>query len=225
MASLLFDLVDEKVTYQTKVALQHVTFQIEQGEKIALIGPSGAGKTTLLRRLYEKSQNRNQKKESAFVHQDYSLVPQLSVFHNVYMGRLDQNSAITNLKNLIRPQRNILAEIELVLADLDLSEQINQKAGTLSGGQKQRTAIARALYRNSRILLADEPVASIDIQQAVAVLDLIFERTETVIASLHAVNFARQYAQRIIGLRQGRILFDLPSQKVTDEMLNKLYCR
>ena len=117
------------------------------------------------------------------------------------------------------------AEIESVLKDLDLVEQINQRVGTLSGGQQQRTAIARAVYRGGRLFLADEPVASIDIQQAETVLDLIFGRTETVIASLHAVNFARQYAHRIIGLRQGRVFFDSPSKEVTDDMLNKLYHR
>ena len=225
MASELFNLVDEKVAYKTKIALQQITLKIERGEKIALIGPSGSGKTTLLYCLHEKNQSQNPNDESVFVHQDYALVPQLSVFHNVYIGRLDRNSVGTNLKNLIWPQSKVRAEIESVLKDLDLVEQINQRVGTLSGGQQQRTAIARAVYRGGRLFLADEPVASIDIQQAKTVLDLIFGRTETVIASLHAVNFARQYAHRIIGLRQGRFFFDSPSEEVTDDMLNKLYHR
>ena len=225
MASELFNLVDEKVAYKTKIALQQITLKIERGEKIALIGPSGSGKTTLLYCLHEKNQSRNPNDESVFVHQDYALVPQLSVFHNVYIGRLDRNSVGTNLKNLVWPQSKVRAEIESVLKDLDLVEQINQRVGTLSGGQQQRTAIARAVYRGGRLFLADEPVASIDIQQAETVLDLIFGRTETVIASLHAVNFARQYAHRIIGLRQGRVFFDSPSKEVTDDMLNKLYHR
>ena len=225
MASELFNLVDEKVAYKTKIALQQITLKIERGEKIALIGPSGSGKTTLLYCLHEKNRSQNPNDESVFVHQDYALVPQLSVFHNVYIGRLDRNSVGTNLKNLVWPQSKVRAEIESVLKDLDLVEQINQRVGTLSGGQQQRTAIARAVYRGGSLFLADEPVASIDIQQAETVLDLIFGRTETVIASLHAVNFARQYAHRIIGLRQGRVFFDSPSKEVTDDMLNKLYHR
>ena len=225
MASELFNLVDEKVAYKAKIALQQITLKIERGEKIALIGPSGSGKTTLLYRLHEKNQIQNPNDESAFVHQDYALVPQLSVFHNVYIGRLDRNSVGANLRNLIRPQSNVRAEIESVLKALDLVEQINQRVGTLSGGQQQRTAIARAVYRGGHLFLADEPVASIDIQQAETVLNLIFGGTKTVIASLHAVNFARQYAQRIIGLRQGRVLFDSPSEEVTNDMLNKLYHR
>ena len=225
MASELFNLVDEKVAYKAKIALQQITLKIERGEKIALIGPSGSGKTTLLYYLHEKNQIQNPNDESAFVHQDYALVPQLSVFHNVYIGRLDRNSVGANLRNLIRPQSNVRAEIESVLKDLDLVEQINQRVGTLSGGQQQRTAIARAVYRGGHLFLADEPVASIDIQQAETVLNLIFGGAKTVIASLHAVNFARQYAQRIIGLRQGRVLFDSPSEEVTNDMLNKLYHR
>ena len=132
MASELFNLVDEKVAYKTKIALQQITLKIERGEKIALIGPSGSGKTTLLYCLHEKNQSQNPNDESVFVHQDYALVPQLSVFHNVYIGRLDRNSVGTNLKNLVWPQSKVRAEIESVLKDLDLVEQINQRVGTLS---------------------------------------------------------------------------------------------
>ena len=161
--------VDEKVAYKTKIALQQITLKIERGEKIALVGPSGQGNDLLWPSRKNQSQNPND--ESVFVHQDYALVPQLSVFHNVYIGRLDRNSVGTNLKTFNWPQSKVWAEIESVLKDLDLVEQ-PIKDGTLSGGQQQRTAIARAVYRGA---LADEPVASIDIQQAETVLDLIFE--------------------------------------------------
>ena len=225
---LLFDLVDERADYQNKVALKRITLRIRQGEKIALMDPSGAGKTTLLRLLYERSQlplngYQNVLNEVAYVDQHYALVSQLSVLHNVYMGRLDRNSTFFNLRNLIRPQKTVLTEIELILTDLNMEQQINQTTGTLSGGQKQRTAIARAMYKGGNLLLADEPISSIDVQQAGAILDLLCQNAETIVMSLHNVDFAMKYAQRIIGLRQGEILFDQPTSHVTLTMLDTLY--
>lgn len=170
----LFRLYRESVAYQDNVALKNISLQIDWGEKVAFIGPSGAGKTTLLRTLYERAAN-----DAAFVHQHYALVPQLSVFHNVYIGRLD--------------------------------------------GQQQRVAVARAVYRGEDILFADEPVSSVDPHQADMVLQLIVQNAETVVLSLHAVGFALKFAERIIGLRNGEIQFDLPVEKVTQAMLSELY--
>lgn len=225
---LLFDLMGEGADYQNKVALKHITLKIHRGEKIALMGPSGAGKTTLLRLLFEKSQlplndYRNVSNGVAFVDQHYALVPQLSVLHNVYMGRLDRNSTFFNLRNLIRPHKTVLTEIEPILTALNMDQQINQTTGTLSGGQQQRTAIARAMYRGGNLLLADEPVSSIDVQQAGAILDLLCQSAETIVMSLHNVDFAMKYALRIIGLRQGEILFDQPASHVTSTILDRLY--
>ena len=214
----LFRLYRESVAYQDNVALKNISLQIDWGEKVAFIGPSGAGKTTLLRTLYKRAAN-----GAAFVHQHYALVPQLSVFHNVYIGRLDGHSTVFNLLNLLKPQKKILLEILPILRALGIEEKSFEKVGTLSGGQQQRVAVARAVYRGEDILFADEPVSSVDPHQADMVLQLIVQNAETVVLSLHAVGFALKFAERIIGLRNGEIQFDLPVEKVTQAMLSELY--
>jgi phosphonate transport system ATP-binding protein len=213
----MLHLSGESVAYENQIALKNITLDIERGEKVALIGPSGAGKTTLLRTLYARVAN-----QSAFVHQHYALVPQLSVFHNAYIGRLDRHSIWYNVLNLLKPQRYILKEVLPVLQALGLEDKTFEKAGALSGGQQQRVAVARAMYRGESILLADEPVSSIDPHQADAVMELIMQ-TETVIMSLHAVDVALKFAERIIGLREGQLRFDLPAAQVTPTLLRDLY--
>lgn len=213
----MFHLSGESVAYANQIALKHITLDIERGEKIALIGPSGAGKTTLLRTLYERAAH-----QSAFVHQHYALVPQLSVFHNTYIGRLDRHSTWYNVLNLLKPQKQILQDVLPVLQALGLEDKTFEKVGALSGGQQQRVAVARAMYRGEDILLADEPVSSVDPHQADAVMELIIQ-TETVIMSLHAVEVALKFAERIIGLREGQLLFDLPAAQVTPTLLRELY--
>jgi phosphonate transport system ATP-binding protein len=213
----MFHLSGESVAYENNIALKNITLDIERGEKVALIGPSGAGKTTLLRTLYERAAN-----QSAFVHQHYALVPQLSVFHNTYIGRLDRHSTWYNVLNLLKPRTRILKDVLPVLQALGLGDKAFEKVGTLSGGQQQRVAVARAMYRGESILLADEPVSSVDPHQADAVMELIIQ-TETVIMSLHAVDVALKFAERIIGLREGQLHFDLPAAHVTQTMLRELY--
>lgn len=214
----LINLQGERVAYGETVALQNITLQIAAGEKVALIGPSGAGKTTLLRTLYERMTDR-----SAFVHQHYALVPQLSTFHNVYMGRLDHHSTFYNILNLIKPQKKILGDIRPILHVVGIEDKIFDKVETLSGGQQQRVAVARAIYRGEPVLLADEPISSVDPHQAGAVMELIIKHADTVIMSLHAVEFALKFADRIIGLREGHIQFDLPADHITQAMLRTLY--
>ena len=216
--TLLFDLKHERVAYESNVALKDITLQIHRGEKVALIGPSGAGKTTLLRTLYERVPDR-----SAFVHQHYALVPPLSVFHNVYIGRLDRYSTCYNLLNLLQPQKKILEDMRPILRALGMEDKTFVKVGTLSGGQQQRVAVARAMYRGKNILLADEPVSSVDPHQADMVMQLIVQNAETIVMSLHAVEFAFKCADRIIGLCQGQLQFDLPAKDVTQTMLQELY--
>ena len=213
----MFHLSGESVAYENNIALKKITLDIGRGEKVALIGPSGAGKTTLLRTLYERAAN-----QSAFVHQHYALVPQLSVFHNTYIGRLDRHSTWYNILNLLKPRKQILKDVVPVLQALGLEDKTFEKVGALSGGQQQRVAVGRALYRGESILLADEPVSSVDPHQADAVMELIIQ-TETVIMSLHAVDVALKFAERILGLREGQLLFDLPAAQVTPTMLQELY--
>ena len=214
----LFRLDRENVSYQDFIALKNVTLEINQGERVGLIGPSGAGKTTLLRTLYQKVSD-----QSAFVHQHYALVPQLSAFHNVYIGRLDRNSTSQNLINLVYPREKVRQEILPILDSLGIEEKSFAKVGELSGGEQQRVAVARAIYRQESILLADEPVSSVDPHQAGIVLELINQVAETVVMSLHAVELAIKYAERIIGLHNGEIQFDLSAEEVTPIMLKELY--
>lgn len=214
----LFRLNQENVSYQDTIVLKNVTLEINQGEKVGLIGPSGAGKTTLLQTLYQKVSD-----QSAFVHQHYALVPQLSAFHNVYIGRLDQNSTSQNLINLIYPREKVRQEIIPILDSLGIEAKSFIRVGELSGGEKQRVAVARAIYRQESILLADEPVSSVDPHQAGTVLELINQVAETVVMSLHAVELALKYAERIIGLYNGEIQFDLSAEEVTPIMLKELY--
>ena len=214
----MFELEGISVAYDGEPVLRDIHLRIEAGEKIVFIGPSGAGKTTLLRQLFELSQE-----HAAFIHQDYALVPQLSAFHNVCSGRLDRNGTARNLLNLIRPQKRELEEVGPILEKLGMGEKIFEPVHALSGGQQQRVAGARAIYRGAGVLLGDEPVSSIDPHQANAVLQIIRERIATVVLSLHDVGLALELFDRIIGLRAGRIEFDVPGDQVDREMLAGLY--
>jgi phosphonate transport system ATP-binding protein len=214
----LFELQHVDVSYAQNPALQDITLEIGEGETVALIGPSGAGKTTLLNKLYQMRAD-----DCAFVHQQYALVPQLSVFHNIYIGRLDRRATWRNLLNLIRPQQRVIDEVMPILDTLGMTEKIFTRVEALSGGQQQRVAVGRAMYRGGRVLLADEPVSSIDPLQGEAVLDLIVHTGKTVVMALHSVGFARRFADRIIGLCAGRIKFDQPAAQLTQTDLDALF--
>lgn len=214
----MFCLEDVSISYENQLALQNIYLKIDKGEKLALIGPSGAGKTTLLRKLYEISQVK-----TALIHQQFALVPQLTCFHNVYTGRLNENHTLYNLLNLIKPQKKELKQILPILTSLELDQKLYTRAGELSGGQQQRVAIARAIFRKADLLLADEPFSSIDPHQAVKILNLLMSSYETTVLSIHSVELALKYLPRIVAVKEGRILFDLPSKLVTDKLLNQLY--
>jgi phosphonate transport system ATP-binding protein len=216
----LFELHNVNVSYGGHIALHDISLAIGEGETVALIGASGAGKTTLLNKLYAM-----QADACAFVHQHYALVPQLSVFHNIYMGQLDRRPNWYNLLNLIKPRKRVLEEVYPILDTLGLREKIFSKVGALSGGQQQRVAVGRAMYRGGRVLLADEPVSSIDALQGEAVLNLILMAGKTVVAALHSVDFAHRFFGRIIGLCGGHIRFDLPAERVSQSDIDTLYLK
>jgi phosphonate transport system ATP-binding protein len=214
----MFNLERLSVAYRDKPVLNDISLRIRAGEKVVIIGPSGAGKSTLLRKLYEL-----QPRHSAFIHQDYALVPQLTAFHNVCIGRLDRNNLLHNLLNLIRPRPDELEQVRPILESLGMGDKLLALVSTLSGGQQQRVAVGRAIYRGSDIVLGDEPVASIDPHQANAVLQYLRESAETVILSLHDVELALEYFDRIVGLRDGNVVFDLPCGQVDHTLLTDLY--
>lgn len=216
--SVLFDLRSESVRYDAEHALRDVTLQINQGERIALVGASGAGKSTLLRLLYERAIV-----QAALVPQDFGLVKNLSVFHNVYMARLHQHGALYNLANLIKPLAREVQAILPLLERLDMAEKLYEPTGQLSGGQQQRTAVARALHQGSAVVMADEPVSSVDEHQSRRVLDALVDGHETVIMALHDVNLAVSYSTRVVGLENGRITLDRPTHQLKTEELDALY--
>ncbi|MDX2471481.1 MAG: ATP-binding cassette domain-containing protein [SAR324 cluster bacterium] len=217
MPSIL-QLTEFTCLYGEKVALKNISLTIKKGEKVALIGPSGAGKTTLLKELFTLT-----KLPKSFVPQAQALVTQLSLFHNVYMGALDHYCVFYNLLNLLFPQKLMKEKMMPTLQNLGISQRLTEPMGSFSGGEQQRAAIARALFRKAEVLLADEPVSSLDPVTAAKALDLIFTQRETVVVSLHSVELALAKAKRIIGIKAGQIQFDLESTEVTQSMLDKLY--
>jgi phosphonate transport system ATP-binding protein len=214
----LFALHGANLGYGGPPVLADVTLQIEAGERVAVIGPSGAGKSTLLSALYQQ-----QRQRTALVPQDGALVKQLSVYHNVYVGRLDRHGALYNLVNLVRPFRAPLAAVTAILEQLDMADKLFAPVGELSGGQQQRTAVARALYHGGDVLLGDEPVSAVDGVQARDVLAAINRACRTVVLVMHDLALALELATRVIGLRQGRVVFDRPVADVTPERLDSLY--
>ena len=177
-----------------------------RGECVALMGRSGAGKSTLLGLLYDQMPH-----EIALVPQAAALVKPLSVFHNVFMGRLDRHSTAYNLRNLVWPAKHEIAQVADVLADVELAEKIRTPASTLSGGQQQRVSVARALYNGRPVLLGDEPVSALDIVQGAVILQLLRARHETLVLVLHDIGLALQHADRIIVLEHGRKIIDQPA--------------
>ena len=214
----MFELENVSIAYEDEPVLRDISLQICSGEKVVLIGQSGAGKSTLLKKLYDTRQQR-----AAFIHQDYALVPQLSVFHNVCIGRLDKHGTGYNLLNLVRPRKNALAEVAPLLEALGMRDKIHERVSNLSGGQQQRVAVARAIYRGGDAVLGDEPVSAIDPHQAGAVLELLVQRSGTLVLAMHDVQLALKHFGRIVGLREGSMIFDLPSEQVDEGILRALY--
>ncbi|HTO19258.1 MAG TPA: ATP-binding cassette domain-containing protein [Pseudomonas sp.] len=207
--------------YQGRQVLQSVSLSLRPGERITLLGRSGAGKSTLLKLLHQ--QCRDHSDEPAWIPQTLGLVANLSVFHNVYSGRLDRHAWPANLLNLAWPQARAKRAIHALLEELELADALFSATGSLSGGQQQRVAIARALYRGGERLLADEPLAGLDPPLAARVMTLIGTRFSSWVMALHDPAIARQYASRVIGLRDGAIALDCPAAELESAELAGLY--
>ena len=229
--------------YPAVEALRPVSLSVRQGETVALLGPSGSGKTTLLSLMageieptsglvrlngFDLARTRpgcELARQVGMVHQQFDLVPNLSALQNVLAGRLGQWGLARSLLSLVWPRdrQAALAALERV----GVVERARQRAGRLSGGEQQRVAIARLFLQDPLVILADEPVASLDPARATEILENLVESArsagKTLIASMHAVDLARTHFARLIGLRNGAIQFDLPAKRVTDPMLTKLY--
>ncbi|MCF5166520.1 ATP-binding cassette domain-containing protein [Pseudomonas congelans] len=227
------------------LALRGLDLSIDRGERVAIIGPSGAGKTTLLNLLasalppsagqlqvlgtdpWQLSSKRRQRLRSriALIHQAPPLPARQRVVTAVSAGRLGQWGLGKSLLNLLHPLD--IGGAREVLARLDLADKLFERCQQLSGGQLQRVGIARALYQQPELLLADEPVSAMDPRLADHTLALLcqhaIEHNMTLVASLHAVELALAHFPRVIGVRDGRIHFDLAASEVGREHLDTLY--
>jgi phosphonate transport system ATP-binding protein len=204
--------------YGGETVLGPLSITVVRGEKVALVGRSGVGKSTLIRLMYE-----HWPEDAALVPQELGLVQSLSVFHNVYMGRLGERPSWYNLLTLVRPFRRDVEAVQAVLEKLSIADKIHDRAGELSGGQRQRTAIARALYQQGRLLLADEPVSALDGPQAEVVMAALTGAFETAVIAMHDVELALRFTDRVIGIQQGQVVLDARSQDLQAHDLRFLY--
>jgi phosphonate transport system ATP-binding protein len=230
-------------------ALDAVSLRIAPGEMVALIGASGSGKSTLLRHISglvaADSQSgairvngvnvqsggrvardiRRVRREIGFVFQQFNLVARLPVMTNVLAGQLSKMPMWRSLLRLFT--RDERREALRALARVGIAERAHQRASTLSGGQQQRAAIARALVQKARIILADEPIASLDPESARRVMELLAEINRhdgiTVVVSLHQVGFALKYCQRVVALDRGRVVYDGLAAGLSAERLRAIY--
>ncbi|MGR7922425.1 ATP-binding cassette domain-containing protein [Zobellella denitrificans] len=214
----LFRFHQDTLGYAGTPVLRELSLEVREGDKVALLGESGTGKSTLLRRLRELRPH-----EVAWCPQQPGLVPMLSAFHNIYMGRLERHPFWYNLANLVRPLARPRAEITELASQLGLAGQLWTAAERLSGGQQGRVGLGRALYQQKPIFIGDEPVSALDERQADELLRLVCARHRTVVLALHNVEQALTHCTRIVGLRQGRVVLDAASQALTPDQLRTLY--
>jgi phosphonate transport system ATP-binding protein len=231
--------------FGSKRAVDNVSLEIPSGQMVGVIGRSGAGKSTLLRminRLADVSEGtiefdglrvsslkgkalRDWQRDCAMIFQQFNLVPRLDVLTNVMLGRLNHRSPLLSLLQIFSEDEQLMAL--KALERLDIAQTASQWAQTLSGGQQQRVAIARALMQEPRMILADEPIASLDPRNAQIVMDQLKainqEHGITVITNLHTLDTARSYCERIIGMAAGRVVFDGPPEQLTTEVARELY--
>ncbi len=231
--------------FGTARAVDAASFVIDRPMVVGIIGSSGAGKSTLLRminRLTDASAGRLMiggrdvlalngrarrawQADCAMIFQQFNLVPRLDVVSNVLHGLLNKRGVLPTLMNIWAR-----ADIDRAIGILDrlgIAEQACKRAAALSGGQQQRVAIARALMQDPRIILADEPIASLDPMNAQIVMDTLRrihdEDGRTVIANLHTLDTARRYCDRVIGMRKGRIVFDGSPAQLTTGAARDIY--
>ena len=226
-------------------AVDNVSIEIQQGQFVGVIGRSGAGKSTMLRlvnRLIDPTSGsisfdgieitqlkgralRDWRRDCAMIFQQFNLVDRLDVLTNVLIGRLAAHGFMSSMAMRFTDEERTMA-IQ-ALDRLDLVPQALQRAGTLSGGQQQRVAIAKALVQKPRIMLADEPIASLDPANATLVMDGLRDINNedglTVLVNLHTLDTARAYCDRIIAMRSGRVFFDGSAAQLTDDVVRDIY--
>jgi phosphonate transport system ATP-binding protein len=231
--------------FGSKTAVDNVSLKLESGRFVGVIGRSGAGKSTLLRmvnRLEQPTSGRIRfgdvdvtrlsgaalaawRARCAMIFQQFNLVGRLDVLTNVLIGRLNHSSTLRSVLQLW-PEKDIALALS-ALEQLDIANLATQRAGSLSGGQQQRVAIARALVQEPEIVLADEPIASLDPRNTRIVMDALLRINRhfgiTVICNLHSLELARAYCDRLVGMANGRVVFEGAPSKLTDAVARELY--
>ena len=234
-------------SFKGKPALKNVSCTIKEGEMIALVGASGSGKSTLLRHLNGlhsgdsgsvaifgtalqtdgrfHSKIRSLRSQMGCIFQQFNLVNRLTVIENVLVGNLSRLSVFNSVLHLFTQEEKLqaLAALERV----GILEQAYKRASMLSGGQQQRVAIARCLVQGAKIILADEPIASLDPESSRKVMELLVELNRqngiTVVTSLHQIQFVRSYCDRAIALRKGTVMFDGATVELNNDKLEEIY--
>nr|WP_126976143.1 phosphonate ABC transporter ATP-binding protein [Frigidibacter oleivorans] len=231
--------------FSRNTAVDNMTFAVDRPCMIGIIGRSGAGKSTFLRMMnrltdatagrllfegrdvlaLKGADKRAWQSECAMIFQQFNLVPRMDVVSNVLHGLLNRRGTLATMFNLW-PTADIHRAID-ILDRLGIAEQAPKRAEALSGGQQQRVAIARALMQDPKVILADEPIASLDPMNAQVVMDALRriheEDGRTVIANLHTLDTARRYCDRVIGMRAGRIVFDGTPDLLTTQAAREIY--
>jgi phosphonate transport system ATP-binding protein len=242
---VLIEIAGLEKRFGQSLAVRGFSATFDRPQMIGVIGRSGAGKSTLLRminRLTDATAGRvvvdgtdvltlkgaalrRWRRDCAMIFQQFNLVPRLDVATNVMLGRLNGQSTLASLFNVF-PARDVDDAIS-ALERLGIAEHATKRAEALSGGQQQRVAIARALMQDPRIILADEPIASLDPLNAKLVMDALHDISETdgrtVICNLHTLDTAREYCDRIIGMRAGEVVFDGVAADLTPQAARDIY--
>lgn len=235
----------EKVYGNQVRALHDISLEVRAGEFVAVIGPSGSGKSTLLRTVNQLvapsgghvyidgeevtgasgKKLRLLRRKVGMIFQHYNLVQRLSVMQNVLHGRLGYMSALDGmLGNYTEEDKRKAIDL---LQEIEMGDRLYNRASDLSGGQKQRVGIARAIMQEPKLLLCDEPIASLDPNASKIIMDLIYQMTQrrniACIVNLHQLDVAMRYATRIIGLAKGEMIFDGTPQQLKNAVIEKIY--
>lgn len=241
----MLELREVSKSFGAKIAVDSVSLVIPKGEFVAVIGRSGAGKSTLLRvidRLVEPDAGdilwesrsvlnlrgrdlRDWRRRAAMIFQQFHLAPRLDVLTNVLIGSLYRQSVMASVFKQFPKESRLQALREL--AALDIADTALQRAQTLSGGQQQRVAMARAMMQQPDLVLADEPISSLDISNAHTVMQALQrinrERGVTMLVNLHTLDMARRYASRVIGMASGRVIFDGSPSALSPDVIREIY--
>ena len=226
-------------SYSQHQVLDNISFEVEKGEIVAIIGPSGAGKTTLMRCIASLDKpdegkisfngngeiKNGKKRKIGMVFQEFNLIPRLTVLINVLVGRLGYTNKFASLLGIF-PDSDIEIALESI-KKVGLEHKINEKVSKISGGERQRVGIARALTQEPEVILADEPVSNLDPKTGEKILNdfvrICREKDLVVIMNLHQIDYAKNFANRIIGLNQGKIVFEGTPSQLTERAVRRIY--